>query len=151
MRNKILLKLVCMFIASIIICVFCLKCASYEEYIVPGTVFSKNTEQYAYGKHYRNMSTRYIMCVKPDDTSKFKHYSLYVDYSTYCTHNVGDKVTFSVSENKCLKGFKRSKLVDVFYVLTLISFGILSIFLFVAIILVIVFKAIKKSKDLKRK
>ena len=147
MRNKILLKLVCMFIASIVICVFCLKCANYEEYIVPGTVFSKNTEQYAYGKHDRNMDTRYIMCIKPNDTSKFKYYSVYVDYSTYCTHNVGDKITFSVSENKCLKGFKRSQWVDVFYVLTLISFGILSIFLFTAIILVAVFKAIKKSKE----
>ena len=149
MRNTILFNLVCGFIISIVICVFCLHGANCKQYIVPGTVFSKTTEQYAYGKHHRNMSTRYVMCVKPNDTNKFKHYALYVDYATYCTHNVGDKITFSVSENKCLKGFKRSNWVDVIYILTLITFGILSIFLFVAIILMVVFILTKNQKDLK--
>ena len=142
MRNKTLFKLICIFIVSITVCVFCLKCASYEEYIVPGTVFSKNTEQYAYGKHYRNMSTRYIMCVKPDDTSKFKHYSLYVDYSTYCTHNVGDKVTFSVSENECIRDFKRSMWIEDISLIIIILFGILSLFSFAAIVAVMTYDKI---------
>ena len=83
------------------------------------------------------MSTRYIMCVKPDDTSKFKHYSVYVDYTTYCTHNVGDKIAFSVYEDECLKDFKRSEEIEEIYFIMLIMFGILSIVLFSSIIVVI--------------
>ena len=100
MRYKTLLKLICIFLISITACVFCIQSSHYKSYTVPGTVISKDTEQYTHGKHRRNMSTRYIMCVKPNDTHKFKHYSLYVDYTTYCTHNLGDKITFSVSENE---------------------------------------------------
>ena len=76
MRNKTLFKLICIFIVSITVCVFCLQNATYKSYIVPGIVVSKDAEQYAHGKYHRNMSTLYIMCVKPDDTNKFKHYSL---------------------------------------------------------------------------
>lgn len=137
MRNKTLFKLVCIFIVSITICVFCIQNLTYKSYIVPGTVVSKDAEQYAHGKHYRNMSTRYIMCVKPDDTSKFKHYSVYVDYTTYCTHNVGDKIAFSVYEDECLKDFKRSEEIEEIYFIMLIMFGILSIVLFSSIIVVI--------------
>lgn len=137
MRNKTLFKLVCIFIVSITICVFCIQNLTYNSYIVPGTVVSKDAEQYAHGKHYRNMSTRYIMCVKPDDTSKFKYYSVYVDYTTYCTHNVGDKIAFSVYEDECLKDFKRSEEIEEIYFIMLIMFGILSIVLFSSIIVVI--------------
>ena len=126
--------LVCGFIVSIVICIFCLHSASYKQYIVPGTVFSKTTEQYAHGKQYRNMSTRYIMCVKPSDTNKFKHYALYVDYATYCTHNVGDKITFSVSEDKCLKDFKSSIWVKKISKIVCILIIILCIILYAIII-----------------
>ena len=84
------------------------------------------------------MSTRYIMCVKPNDTNKFKYYSLYVDYTTYCTHNVGDKIAFSVSENKCLRDFKHSIWIEEISGIMLILFGILSVSSFAGIITVIV-------------
>ena len=137
MRRKTLFISVCIFLISITGFVFCVQNLNCKDYIVPGTVFSKNIEQYAHGKHRRNMSTRYIMCVKPNDTSKFKHYSLYVDYTTYCTHNIGDKITFSVSEKKCLRDFKRSALVEEIFGIMLILFAILSI-VFVFIITIIV-------------
>ena len=138
MRHKVLRKLICVFIVSIMVCVFCVKSSQYKSYNVPGTVVSKNTEQYAHGRYHRNMSTRYIMCVKPNDTNKFKNYDLYVDYTTYCTHNVGDKIAFSVSEDKCLKDFKGSTWVEEISFVMLIIFGILAIFLFSAIISTIV-------------
>lgn len=136
-KNKLLLKLICAFIVSITICVLCIQNFDYEQYVVPGTVISKDTEQYAHGKHHRNMSTRYIMCVKPNDTNKFKYYSLYVDYTTYCTHDVGDKIAFSVSEEECLKDFKQSKWVEEISGIMAILFSILSICLFSAIVTVI--------------
>lgn len=86
MINKTLLKLICVFIVSITACVFCVQSSHYKSYTVPGTVISKDTEQYAHGKHRRNMSTRYIMCVKPNDTNKFKHYSLYVEIIQHIVH-----------------------------------------------------------------
>ena len=138
MRYKTLLKLICIFLISITACVFCIQSSHYKSYTVPGTVISKDTEQYAHGKHRRNMSTRYIMCVKPNDTNKFKHYSLYVDYTTYCTHNIGDKIAFSVSENECLKDFKHSIWVEKISRLMVVLFGILSISFFVEIIAVII-------------
>ena len=133
MRRKTLFIFVCIFLISITGFVFCAQNLKSKDYIVPGTVFSKNIEQYAHGKQYRNMSTRYIMCVKPNDISKFKHYSLYVDYTTYCTHNIGDKITFSVSEKKCLRDFKRSALVEEIFGIMLILFGVLSIVSFACI------------------
>lgn len=136
-KNKLLLKLICAFIVSITICVLCIQNSDYEQYVVPGTVISKDTEQYAHGKHHRNMSTRYIMCVKPNDTNKFNYYSLYVDYTTYCTHDVGDKIAFSVSEKECLKDFKQSKWVEEISGIMVILFGILSIILLSAIITLI--------------
>lgn len=136
-KNKLLLKLICAFIVSITICVLCIQNSYYEQYVVPGTVISKDTEQYAHGKHHRNMSTRYIMCVKPNDTNKFNYYSLYVDYTTYCTHDVGDKIAFSVSEKECLKDFKQSKWVEEISGIMVILFGILSIILLSAIITLI--------------
>ena len=138
MKNKLLLKLVCVFLVSITVCVFCLQNLTYKSYVVPGIVVSKDTEQYAHGKHYRNMSTRYIMCVKPYDTNKFKHYSVYVDYATYCTHNIGDKIAFSVSETECLKDFKHSEWIEEISFTMLIMFGILSVFSFSAIMSVII-------------
>ena len=78
------------------------------------------------------------MCVKPNDTNKFKHYCLYVDYTTYCTHNIGDKITFSVSEKKCLRDFKRSAWVEEIFGIMLILFGILSIVSFACITTIIV-------------
>lgn len=107
MTRKTLFKFICIFIVSTATCIFCFQ-SRYKSYDVPGIVVSKNTEQYAHGKYNRNMSTRYIMCVKPNDTNKFKHYSLYVDYTTYCTHDIGDKIVFSVSEKDCLRNFKSS-------------------------------------------
>lgn len=142
MKNKLLLKLVCVFIVSITVCVFCLQNLTYKSYVVPGIVVSKDTEQYAHGKNYRNMSTRYIMCVKPYDTNKFKHYSLYVNYTTYCTHNIGDKIAFSISEDECLKNFKHSELVEEISFIMLIMFGILSVFSFSAIMSVIIVEKI---------
>lgn len=136
-KNKLLLKLICAFIVSITICVLCIQNFDYEQYVVPGTVISKDTEQYAHGKHHRYMSTRYIMCVKPNDTNKFNYYSLYVDYTTYCTHDVGDKIAFSVSEKECLKDFKQSKWVEEISGIMDILFGILSIILLSAIITLI--------------
>ena len=120
------------------ICIFCVQSSEYKSYDVPGIVVSKNTEQYAHGKYYRNMSTRYIMCVKPNDTDKFKHYSLYVDYTTYCTHNVGDKITFSVSENEVLRDFKSSIWIEYISIIVIILFGILSIFSFAGIISIMI-------------
>ena len=138
MRYKILFTFIFIFLFSITACVFCTQSSHYKKYTVPGTVISKDKEQYAHGKHRRNMSTRYIMCVKPNDTSKFKHYSLYVDYTTYCTHNIGDKITFSVSEKKCLRDFKRSAWVEEIFEIMLILFGVLSIVSFSCIIAIIV-------------
>lgn len=137
-KNKLLLKLICAFIVSITICVLCIQNFDYEQYVVPGTVISKDTEQYAHGKHHRNMSTRYIMCVKPNDTNKFNYYSLYVTYTTYCTHDVGDKIAFSVSEKECLKDFKKqSEWIECTFATTAILFALLSIGLFSAIVTVI--------------
>lgn len=137
MRYKILFTFIFIFLFSITACVFCTQSSHYKKYTVPGTVISKDKEQYAHGKHRRNMSTRYIMCVKPNDISKFKHYSLYVDYTTYCTHNIGDKITFSVSEKKCLRDFKRSTWVEEILGIMLILFAILSIvFVFITTIIV---------------
>ena len=136
-KNKLLLKLICAFIVSITICVLCIQNSDYEQYVVPGTVISKDTEQYAHGKHHRNMSTRYIMCVKPNDTNKFNYYSLYVDYTTYCTHDVGDKIAFSVSEKECLKDFKQSIWVEEISSIMIILLAFLSICLFSAIVTVI--------------
>ena len=145
MKNKLstqsfwlLLKLVCIFLISVSTCVFCSQILKHKNYVVHGTVFSKNIEQYGHGKNYKNMSTQYVMCVKPNDIKKFKYYSVYVDYTTYCTHNVGDKIAFSVSEDKCLKDFKRSVWVEEISFVMLIIFGILAIFLFSAIISIIV-------------
>lgn len=138
MRYKTLFKLICVFIVSIIFCVFCIQSSNYKSYVVPGTVFSKNTEQYAHGKHYRQMSTRYIMCVKPNDTDKFKHYSVYVDYTTYCTHNIGDKIAFSVYEDECIRDFKRSIWVEEISFIVFMLFAILSAFSFVCIIAIVV-------------
>lgn len=138
MRYKTLFIFICSFIVSITVCVFCIQSSHYKSYTVPGTVISKDTEQYAHGKHRRNMSTRYIMCVKPNDTNKFKHYSLYVDYTTYCTHNVGDKIAFSVSENECLKDFKHSIWIEKISRLMIVLFVILSICFLCGIIEVIV-------------
>lgn len=143
MKNKLstqsfwlLLKLVCIFLISVSICLFCSQILKDKNYVVHGTVFSKNIEQYA--QNYKNMSTRYVMCVKPDDIKKFKYYSVYVDYTTYCTHNVGDKIAFSVCEDECLKDFKGSTWVEEISFVMLIIFGILAIFLFSAIISTIV-------------
>ena len=145
MKNKLsaqsfwlLLKLVCIFLISVSTCLFCSQILKHKNYVVHGTVFSKNIEQYGHGKNYKNMSTQYVMYVKPDDIKKFKHYSVYVDYTTYCTHNVGDKIAFSVSEDKCLKDFKSSVWVEKISFVMLIIFGILAIFLFSAIISLIV-------------
>lgn len=145
MKNKfsaqsfwLLLKLVCIFLISVSICLFCSQILKDKNYVVPGTVFSKNIEQYAHDKNYKNMSTRYVMCVKPDNIKKFKYYSVYVDYTTYCTHNVGDKIAFSVCEDECLKDFKGSTWVEEISFVMLIIFGILAIFLFSAIISTIV-------------
>ena len=138
-KNKaFLLKLICAFVFSTTIFVLCIQNFNYEQYVVPGTVISKDTEQYAHGKHYRNMSTRYIMCVKPYDTNKFKYYSIYVTYTTYCTHNVGDKIAFSVSEEECLKDFKQqSEWIECICIL----FALLSIGLFSTIIAIIIVDA----------
>ena len=138
MRYKILFTFIFIFLFSITACVFCSQSSHYKKYTVPGTVISKDIEQYAHGKHRRNMSTRYIMCVKPNDINRFKHYSLYVDYTTYCTHNVGDKIAFSLSENKCLRDFKHSIWVEKISRLMVVLFGILSISFFVEIIAVII-------------
>ena len=137
-KHKTLFSFICIFIVSITACVFCIQSSTYKNYEVPGTVFCKNTEQYVHGKYHRNMSTRYIMCVKPDDTNKFKYYSLYVDYTTYCTHDVGDKITFSVSENECLKDFKRSIWVEEISSIMSILFLVLPVFLLICIIIEIV-------------
>lgn len=134
-----LIKCICIFIVSITICIFCVQSSKCKNYEVPGTIVAKNTEQYAHVKHNRNMSTRYIMCVKPDDTNKFKHYSLYVDYTTYCTHNVGDKIVFSVSEAECLRNFKRYTLIEEIFPGIIFSvFAILSFLSFVGILKAIV-------------
>ena len=144
MKNKLstqsfwlLLKLICIFLISVSTCLFCSQILKHKNYLVNGTVFSKNIEQYAHGKNYRNVSTRYVMCVKPDDIKKFKYYSVYVDYTTYCTHNVGDKIAFSVCEDECLKDFKRSVWLEEISFVMLIVFGILAIFLFSTIISII--------------
>ena len=133
MSFKTLLKIICIFTISIIAFIFCFQ-AKYKSYIVPGTVFSKNTEQYVHGKYGRNKSIRYIMCVKPDDANKFKHYSVCVNYTTYCAHNVGDKITFSVSEDKCLKDFKSSIWVEKISKIVCILIIILCIILYAIII-----------------
>lgn len=142
-KNKaFLLKLFCAFVFSTTICVLCIQNFNYEQYVVPGTVISKDTEQYAHGKNHRNMSTRYIMCVKPYDTKKFNYYSLYVTYTTYCTHDVGDKIAFSVSEKECLKDFKQqSEWIECTFTTTAILFALLSIVLFSTIIATIIVDA----------
>ena len=137
MRYKTLFTFICIFLISITACVFCIQSSHYKSYNVPGTVISKDKEQYAHGKHRRNMSTRYIMCVKPNDTNKFKPYSLYVDYTTYCTHNLGDKITFSLYEDECIRDFKRSIWVEEISCIVFILFMVLSAFSFICIIAII--------------
>ena len=144
MRYKTLFTFICSFIVSITACVFCIQSLHYKSYTVQGTVISKDTEQYAHGKHRRNMSTRYIMCVKPNDTNKFKDYSLYVDYTTYCTHDIGDKITFSVSENECIRNFKRSIWIEEISSMIVILSGIFIIISLSGIITVIVEPYINK-------
>ena len=39
--HKTLLKLICVFVVSIIVCIFCVQSSNYKSYVVPGTVFSK--------------------------------------------------------------------------------------------------------------
>ena len=134
-HKRTLLKFICVFIVSITACVFCIKSSKYKNYVVPGTIVSKDIEQYTNGK---NTSTRYIMCIKPNDTNKFKNYDLYVDYTTYCTHNVGDKITFSLSEKKCLREFKSSIWIEHISGIVFILFAMLSVFLLAGIITVIV-------------
>ena len=136
MSFKTLLKIICIFMISIIAFIFCFH-VKYKSYIVPGTVFSKTTEQYVYGKHYRKSSPLYSICVKPNDTNKFNYYSLYVDYATYCTHNVGNKIAFSVSEDECIKDFKRSEFMEAIVFCMLVMFAILTIVLFATIMFVI--------------
>lgn len=78
-----------------------------ERYDVPGVVMGKNVEQYAHGKHHRNMSTRYVMAVRPDNQTKFNNYSIYVDYATYCGYNVGDRIQFNDQyASAVLRGYK---------------------------------------------
>lgn len=129
-----LINYIGIFLFSITICIFCVQSSKHKNYVVPGTVVYKNTEN-VYYKHYRNMSTRYIMCVKPNDTNKFKHYSLYVDYTTYCTHNVGDKIAFSVSEAECLRDFKHYALIkEIFPGIVFSVFATLSFLSFIGIL-----------------
>lgn len=136
MKNKrTLLKFICVFIVSITACVFCIKSSKYKSYVVPGTIVSKDVEQYTNGK---NMSTRYIMCIKPNDINKFKYYSIHVDYTTYCTRNVGNKIAFSVSEKECLRDFKYSIWVEEISCALSILFGILSMCFLAGIIIVII-------------
>ena len=130
-----LIKFICIFLVSITVCVFCMKTSRYENYEVPGTLVSKNMQKH--NKHYY-MSIQYIMHVKPNDTSKFKNYSVYVDYATYCTHSIGDKIAFSVSEDECLKDFKHSEWIEEISFTMLIMFGILSVFSFSAIMSIII-------------
>ena len=137
MSRKTLFKFICIFIVSTITCIFCFQ-SKYKSYDVTDIVVYKNTEQYAHGKYHRNMSTRYIMCVKPNDTNKFKHYSLYVDYTTYCTHDIGDKITFSVSENECIRNFKRSIWIEEIFSMIAILSVILIIISFSGILTLIV-------------
>ena len=134
-HKRTLFKFICVFIVSITACVFCIKSSKYKSYVVPGTIVSKDIEQYTNGK---NTSTRYIMCIKPNDTNKFKYYSIHVDYSTYCTHNIGNKIAFSVSEKECLKDFKYSIWVEEISCAMSILFGILSICFFTGIIIAII-------------
>ena len=138
MRHRTLQKLICVFLVSTIVCIFCVQSSEYKSYDVPSIVVSKNTEQYAHIKYHINIITQYMMCVKPNDTDKFKHYSLYVDYTTYCTHNVGDKITFSVSENEVLRDFKSSIWIEYISIIVIILFGILSIFSFAGIISIMI-------------
>ena len=135
MEYKSLLKFICMLIISIAVCVFCIQTSRYKSCVVPGTIVSKNIEQYAYGKRYRNISERYVICVKPDEINKFKHYSAYVDYTTYCTHNIGDKIECSISEDKCIRDFKYSIWVEK---LSCIMFIIFSFFALIACVSIIV-------------
>lgn len=137
MTRKTLFKFICIFIVSTATCIFCFQ-SRYKSYDVPGIVVSKNIEQYAHGKYNRNMSTRYIMCVKPNDTNKFKHYSLYVDYTTYCTHDIGDKIVFSVSEKDCLRNFKSSIWIEEISNIIFLLSGILIIISLSSIITAIV-------------
>lgn len=138
-KYKKLFTFICIFIVSISVCVFCIQTKQHKNYVVPGIVVSKDTEQYAHGKYHRNMSTRYIMCVKPNDTDKFKHYSVYVDYTTYCTHNVGDKIAFYISEYECLKDVKYSIWIkDIFPSIIFSVFALLSFLSFVCILKIVV-------------
>lgn len=79
----------------------------HEDINVPGSVISKNIEEYAHGKHHRNMSTRYIMSVKPDDLETYKPYSVYVNYTTYSTFNSGNHVSFRMNESEVLRNPKK--------------------------------------------
>lgn len=70
-------------------------------------VIDKNVEQYEHGKHHRNMSTRYVMALKPVDQTKFHNFDTYVSFSTYSSYNTGDHITFPEMPNsKCLRSYK---------------------------------------------
>ena len=133
-----LIKYICVFIVSIVACKFCMQSSYYKNYVVPGTVVSKNIEQYAHGKNNINISKRYIIYVKPNDTNKFNNYSAYVDYKTYCTYNIGDKIDVSISEEKCIRNFERSVWVEEISCIMFALFLFLSIFSFIGVTVVIV-------------
>lgn len=117
-------KVYCWLIICISICICCGIALNEETYSVQGTVFSKNIEQYVVGKTYKGrVQTRYIMGVIPEDTEKFKPYSAYVDFITYSTYNVGDKITLKVGEDKCLKNYSNNEFLNCLLFVLLIFFG----------------------------
>lgn len=108
------------------------------EHNVPGVVIGKNVEQYAHGKYNRNMSTRYVMAVKPNDQVKFHNYSVYVDYATYVSYNTGDHIQFNnQSGSHVLRNYEDPKFWSIVWWVYLpficgVLIGIVSLWWFVA-------------------
>ena len=138
MEYKSLIKYICMFIVSITVCIFCVQTLMHKSYDVTGTIVSKNIEQYAHDKNNISISKRYIICIKPDNINKFKHYKAYIDYATYCTYNVGDKVTFPIygHEHEYLKDFKYSIWIEKISCIMFFIFSFSALFACVSIIMI---------------
>lgn len=70
---------------------------------VSGIILGKNIEYY--GK-YGNQ-TRYVMAISPEDKKTYKNFEACVDFSTYCSFNPGQKITFlDISSSDCLRRYE---------------------------------------------
>lgn len=85
---------------------FCLYWGSTlinEGIKVSGIILGKNIEYH--GKH--GNQTRYVMAISPFDKKTYKNFETCVDFSTYCSFNKGETITFlDISPRTCLREYE---------------------------------------------